>query len=407
MADDVKVKFGGDFTDVPKGAEAAVNSAGTVFKNWIGEYAKGLKNKLASAFSLDNIVSKFVEGIGEQFQKFKEIDNMARKLGVTRVELQQFSKLGKEFNIDMETMGRSIAFANKTLGAAAEGNKQAQEKLLRYGFTQKEVMSGSIKSTDVLYKLAEAYERNKKIYGETAASNILAKDTTDSFGRAGADLVTILKEGNEAIKERIRLMNVYTESEVKTGARTARQVEKAEATFKKYTYGSLTSFFGRHMEKFEIFGDLKDIMKEQGLDYAGALNKPGSSIKIAELLTKAGEKRGMDAADLANLISDRYNKPGRRLIASDEEKAFIGFLVNNLNEIQAEKDKEKKPITEEYTPGAKALVASSLQEIGGGDIRSVMAGLGPNDIAENTRRTAVATEHIAAQGPQQSPAKLR
>jgi len=62
MADDVKVKFGGDFTDVPKGAETAVQSAGTIMGKWFGDYAKGLKDKLASAFSLDAIVSRFAEG---------------------------------------------------------------------------------------------------------------------------------------------------------------------------------------------------------------------------------------------------------------------------------------------------------------------------------------------------------
>jgi FKBP-type peptidyl-prolyl cis-trans isomerase (trigger factor) len=51
--------------------------------------------------------------------------------------------------------------------------------LLQLGFTQEQVTSGNIKATDVLYKLAESYEKNKKLYGETIAQNLRAKQTTD------------------------------------------------------------------------------------------------------------------------------------------------------------------------------------------------------------------------------------
>jgi hypothetical protein len=44
-----------------------------------------------------------------------------------------------------------------------------------------------------------------------------------------------------------------------------------------------------------------------------------------------------------------------------------------------------------------ALAASSLQQIGGGDITSVMSGLANNDVASNIARTADATERIANQ----------
>jgi hypothetical protein len=417
MADDVKVKFGGDFTDVPKGAETAVQSAGTIMGKWFGDYAKGLKDKLASAFSLDSIVSKFVSGMGEQLEKFKEIDTLARKLNVTRVELQQFAKLGKDFNLDMETMGRSIAYANKTLGAAAEGNKQAQDKLMRMGFTQKEVTSGNLRATDVLYKLSEAYEKNVKSGNANRAANILAIDTTSTFGRAGADLVTVLKQGNEAMRERIKLMEVYSESEVKTGARLARTIERQKARFEKAVYGKTISRFGAGLE----LGDIRDYISEneetdngifgKSRPYSSSLydtssfdksseyykNNPEKFKELINKIVKSGRKEGISVEDLAEMYSNTET-------SSELETNFFKEIGKSLGELVPKKIEEAVS----SSTGSKALVASSLQEIGGGDIGSVMSGLGPNAIAENTLRTAVATEQIAGQQhAQPPPAKLR
>ena len=404
MADDVKVKFGGDFTDVPKGAETAVQSAGTIMGKWFGDYAKGLKDKLASAFSLDAIVSRFAEGFSASLEKFKEIDTIAKKLNVTRVELQQFAKLGKEFNMDMETMGRSIAFANKTLGAAAEGNKQAQNKLMQMGFTQKEVTSGNLKATEVLYKLAEAYEKNKKIYGEAKASNLLAIDTTNTFGRAGADLVTILKLGNEAMKERIKLMNIYSEAQVRGGARLARQKEKAEAGVQK-VYGDIMGFFGSNLEEVELGKIVSSAKVKSGFEFnlenttksgqEKLIKEQPELIKsIAKNMTEEATKKGINTKDLVDMLKESKFDTNRPLY-----DALAKQIESNI----------KPPTGEtEIKTGTKALVASSLQEIGGGDIGSVMSGLGPNAIAENTLRTAVATEQIAGQQhAQPPPAKLR
>jgi len=345
---------------------------------------------------------------------------LARKLNVTRVELQQFAKLGKDFNLDMETMGRSIAYANKTLGAAAEGNKQAQDKLMRMGFTQKEVTSGNLRATDVLYKLSEAYEKNSKTGNANRAANILAIDTTSTFGRAGADLVTVLKQGNEAMRERIKLMEVYSESEVKAGARLARTIERQKLRFEKAVYGKPAARFGSGLElgdmrdfisnnqmtETDIFG-LKTIpsglrtnaFSTSSFDPASEYykNNPEAYKKLIKDIVKSGRKEGISVEDLAEMYSNTET-------SSKLETNFFKEIGKSLGELVPKKIEEAIS----SSTGSKALVASSLQEIGGGDIGSVMSGLGPNAIAENTLRTAVATEQIAGQQhAQPPPAKLR
>jgi len=409
---DVKVKFGADFSEINEGAETAVKSSGSALNKYFGDFAKGIKDKLAKAFSLDTIVSKFVDGIGEQLEKFKEIDTLSRKLNVSRVELQQFAKIGKEFNIDMATMGRNISFANRVLGASAQGNVTARETLLRLGFTQKEINSGNIKSTEILYKLSEQYDINAKRVGVNAASNILAKNTTDAFGKGSDDLVTILKQGNEALKQRIDLMGVYSESEIRAGAAAARSIERQQNRVKK-VFGKMVAYGGETLELKDLSDMIRDFEESnsstqynRGMFAASPFekssefykDKPGEFNNLIKSIIKSGSAEGMTPADLAEMYANAKTDSSKQMAFYKQiSDAITSLLPKSINDALTE-----------TTGGTKSLVASSLQEIGGGDIGSVMSGLGPNAIAENTLRTAVATEQIAAQGPAQTqPAKLR
>lgn len=404
MADDVKVKFGGDFSEIDKDAKSASKRIGTALGGWVGEYASDIKEKLKEAFSLEKIFSKYVDGVKAYFQKFEDLDTMSKKLGVTAVELQQFGQLGKETGIEMEQMGQSIAYANRMIGSMKD-NDRIRKMMLDLGFSVEQVTSANIKSLDVLYKLADAYEKTKETSGEVIANNELAKNSSDVFGRSAYNLNGIIKEGTTALKERIETMKVFSDAEVKAGARASKMSKRGAETFEKYTYGAVASFIGTQGAKFEIFDKLKEIMAKEGVDYSTALTTKGSQIKIAESLTKEGKRMGLDASDLSELISSRYNKIGRRLIAGSDEKAFIGFLVNNLNEIQKEidtKSNETKSGIGAFA-GQTVLSASSLQQIGGGDVSSVLAGSTTQNIESNTLRTANAVEKIANEGTQPQP----
>ena len=55
-----------------------------------------------------------------------------------------------------------------------------------------------------------------------------------------------------------------------------------------------------------------------------------------------------------------------------------------------------------------ALAASSLQQIGGGDINSVMSGLATNQIADNTLRMANTLDQMAGkEAPKPGPQTLK
>jgi len=408
MADDVKVKFGGDFTDVPKGADSAGKLAGTAIAASFKEYTKSLTSSLASFFSVSNLVGTFASNFSAALEKFREIDQLSRQLGVSRVELQKFSKLGAEVGISMETMARSIGFANKTIGAAQMSAGAQRQSLIDLGFTLEQITGGHIKATDVMFKLAEAYDKNKN-------SNNLAKQTTEVFGRAGQELTRILKGGNVELQERIRLMQVYNEQAVRGGAATARYLEKAEKKLKYHFGGKQAERLGFEMMSAQLEDVESQTRKEMGIKGRVGIQEMRESGQFPEFykkLLKNAAKVGMKPEDVLSVIETQTDQAG--FTTSEKAKgelAVLGSFLRNTVE-QEERDRNKKTLSDTGdlvdlgAGGAKeplALLSSSLQAIGGGDISSVMSGLGANEVAENTKRTADGVQKLVEKNVDQTP----
>jgi hypothetical protein len=400
MADDVKVKFGGDFSDIDKDAQSASKRIGTALGAWVGDYAESISSKIKNAFSLESIMGKFFENFTAAMDKMFEIDNLSKKLGVGRKELQQFSKLGAEVGIDMETMGRSIQFANKTLGNL-EKNEGARKKLLEFGYTTEQVNSKNIKAIDLIYKLSESYEKNQKIMTDASATNELAANATMFFGRAGQELNPIIKMGNEALKERVKLMRTYSDEAIIGASVTKRMVEKGQKTFNYYFGGRAAEVFGQQTSMNYV----EELEKKTKEEYKAETGKNISQKELVKRMSaKAKAEENMSPEELAlieNMISQRWFK-------SDKDKTHALAMQEGFTDLDWQ-EKHKKPTTETKTDTMVALAASSLQQIGGGDVSSVLAGSTTKDVAENTLRTANAVEQIASQGeapePQTSVAK--
>lgn len=408
MSDDVKVKFGGDFTDVPKGADSAGKIAGTAIAASFKEYTKSLSSSIASFFSVSNLIGTFSSNFSAALDKFREIDQLSRQLGVSRVELQKFGKLGAEVGISMETMAKSIGYANKTIGAAQMGAGAQRQSLLDLGFTFEQITGGHIKATDVMFKLAEAYDKNKN-------ANNLAKQTTEVFGRSGQELTRILKDGNVELQERIRLMNVYNEQAVRGGAATARFIEVAEKKFKYHFGGKQAERLGFELMSQEYSNVALQTRKEMGLKGDVGIQEMRESGRFPEFyqkLLKNAAKKGMKPEDLLTVAETQTDQAG--FFTSEKTKegwAVLGAFLRNTVE-QEEKERKKKTLAESGdivglgTAGSNqyiSLITSSLQALGGGDISSVMSGLGANEVAENTKRTADGVQKLVEKNVDQTP----
>jgi len=397
MADDVKVKFGGDFSEIDKDAKSASNRIGTALGGWVDEYQKEVKHKLKEAFSLGNIAEKFYEGVKEYLQKFEDIDNLAKKLGVTRVELQQFGLLGKETGVDMETMGAAIAYANRQLGGMKENDK-IRKLMLDLGFSVEEVTSANIRSLDVLYKLADAYEKTKEKSGEVIANNELAKNSSDLFGRSAYNLNGIIKEGTTALKERIDTMKLFSETEVKAAANASKMIKHGEEMIKDKIYGKSVSFYARLAANTDLAGFAgsggmigKTLEETKMGSFEDAMKSPEMMKKFAKELSRQGKRKGYENDTLVDLITTRMDWS---VGMTESKKKFWEALQGQLKSLDEENKLAQKTATVGMPPAGQTSVmaASSLQQIGGGDVSSVM---GVYSVADNIRITAENTTKMA------------
>lgn len=390
MADDVKVKFGGDFSDLAKGAQDAAQKAGTALTGWVSDFGSSLKRSLASALSLDALVSSAISNAKEHMGKMNELDIMSKSLGVGSEDLQRFAEMGKLAGLSMDQMGKALQNANRLIAQAAVGNKGSQEALKQMGFTQEQVTSNQIKALDIVYKLGEGFKKNGN-------EVITAAKATAAFGEAGAGMVDVLRQGNDAIRERIRLMQVFTEEEVKSSARTAKIVDRGTARL-KYIFGG---FAAEAMGEAEVDTMLKQsrTAAEKTLNIGSPedfnkrwQNESGFRSKYIGELSKEAATRGVDLHEMIASMKREQERKGKHATQEGNEVIMGLTAMSNQEAYAKQKQLGESRFLSAATP---VLAASSLQQIGGGDVASVMSGLYTGSIEENTKRTADATEKIA------------
>jgi hypothetical protein len=399
MADDVKVKFGGDFTDVPKGAEAAATAAGTKLKSWFSEGITSMMSSIGSAFAAQALFDKLKENLEKASEYFKELNHAIKTTGASGDEFQRVAYLGKTVGVTMESVGRAMGFFAKNMGAASK-DAHGHGKILReLGFTNEQITSGNISATEVLAALAEQFKK-------TGNEAILASNSMSLFGRGGREMLPIIQKGKDAILEQAKSLKVYSNMELEAAETSERAGEQRSATYAKY-WKDLTVFMGkgdaRRIAK-NVLEDVRSDMLKEGKNPAGENSEEYNQRVIKQL---QGKGVGLEVQKYAfEQLQKNYGGGRFRPFESKEfQESFPGLMQALEKTKKEEKPAEVKAST---VSNVAALAASSLQQIGGGDITSVMSGLTNNEIADNTRRTADATERIAGkEAPKPGPQTLR
>ena len=368
MADDIKVKFGGDFSDLSKGAKEAAEAAGVAMTSSFSSFTSKLSSSFIAAIGVGSVATTLFHNIFESFAKFKELDSMSRKLGVSAEDLQKFGRIGKEAGVDMETMGRGIAFANKFIGAAqlgVEGNVKTLEKL---GFTQTQINAGNVKAADVIMALAKSYE-------ETKSETIAAAQAQSVFGKTGLEMVGVIKQGTEALKEQLAVEARFTNEEVKRGALMEKRIEKGKKFLDYHLGEKQASTIGYISERIDVVQALRSTGVSpapfgMGNENEFMRDKEKFNSVVAGILSES-KRLGLSLTSVSDILYDYGQDWGMN------GKFYTAVSAKIYEEAQRqEKDKPAKvEISEIATEPTKALVTSSLQSIGGGDITSVYAGV--------------------------------
>jgi hypothetical protein len=219
-------------------------------------------------------------------------------------------------------------------------------------------------------------------------------------------MVSILRQGNEAIRERIRLMAIYSEEAVRAGRRANDAIERGEKIFYRETVGAAFGTLGGAAQSMEMRSLISKTKQELGIGSGGAevqnINPTKSELadmnskqmaKFTEALLKNAAGKGINAQDVADFFKRKSETQ-----AGQETRTISARLASfaQLSAVEEENLKKKQLGESRFLSSATpVLAASSLQQIGGGDVSSVTTGLLGNSIENNTRRTADATEKIA------------
>ena len=396
MADDVKVKFGGDFTDVAKGAGDAVNRAGSSLTSWFSDFRKSTEASILSSLALSNIFSNFVKGAAEALQYFREMDLTLKRFGGSGdAQFQQLAKYGKEVGVSMETVARTTNYFNKVRNEAAKGNQTYVSILKQYGFTQKEIAAGNISAIEVLGRLADAYDK-------TGYEGLVGEKAMNLFGIRGKELTAIFKNGRESLEAFTKSMGTMSRESVSKLSETQAAIERFQRSLKEtFAQGLGIVAVGRQKREIETYLQVSQQQAFGRTWYGGYGAKPALGGTMAQQ-TKS------DAAQIVTLLEDNVDlvkqaaKRAKTRLNPDEDmfdrlKEYRLSLSDALDAQvkRMESKTEKKPGLD--IPLVKELLtSSSLQAIGGGDISSVLSGTIQANMLTAMQETAANTGKIAA-----------
>jgi hypothetical protein len=383
MADDVKVKFGGDFTDVSKGAGEAVNKAGGALSSWFSEFNKSTVASMTSAMALSSIFGKFTESLSNTLKTARGIDDAFKRFGTGKSsqEFQLLARYGAEVGVSMEAVGRTMNYFAKVNDAAAKGSESHRAVLRSLKFSEDEVTKGKVSAVEVLRRLSDEYDRT----GNEALS---AQRAVQLFGLQGEQLSAIYKNGKISLDEFTKAVTLMSDATVSSLAKTERRVERAKRTMADLsgiTFGEI----GLEGSVTKAEGTVIETMSGQYGQTGGTPEQEGRSIG-AQIYSDLKDDEDALAKALEMLRDyerdDWFTSEKKAITAEEAVKTMLSLM---------KEEKKSQPEGPPLLNAARVMAVSSLQEIGGGDVNSVLSGTyqtsmldAANKTAENTRKLA-------------------
>jgi len=368
--------------------------AGGALSSWYGEFNKSMTSSILGSMALSSIFGKFTAGVSEALHYFRELDLTMRRIGGSGAEFQQLAGVGKQVGVSMEGVGRSLNFFNKYVGQAAQGSKTHTDALMKMGYTQDQIKRGEVSAIEVIAKMADEYDK-------TGNDTIVAAKAMEMFGRQGSQLIPIIKMGSEELKNMTKEMTVYSEETIRRLSETEHKMEKFKKTLEKVFYrapliGLSNLSGGIEMEQ------LVDKSVENAIE-GGGTTKQSARSAYNYIKSEVGENT-VALRDAMVEARKQYESTKGKLFASTERKETARELVDILNrEIERIEKAPKKETAVEQAAGAAALTASTLQNIGGGDISSIYSGVSVQEAQLAAQEQTAANTGVLASQAKEGP----
>lgn len=374
MADDVKVKFGGDFSGVSKGANDAAAQAGSALAKSMADKVTAIGASIAGLFAIGSVASKVFEGFKSGIAYMHELNLAITRTGQSSGEFQKLAYAGKEAGVSMDIVGRGLTEANKALERAKK-DQQTRNLFASLGMDAGKLEAGTYTATEALLVLADQWDKFGNVQKTRAGAVAL-------FGKYGEGMVPIIQQGRSAIEEQTASVREQTRAEILGAA----AIEKKVAALERYT------------KQMERLAAAQTGVAKVGIDFATEFDalkqmKRRTPEKYAE---QYGERTPAQVA--AEKMSAEYK--AKFGINAEEMAIIMNQALKNTAGVEAEAKAEFDRLSKKYVEEraarparppeelAGALSASSLQAIGAGDIASVQTGTYNTQMLDATREIA-------------------
>jgi chemotaxis protein histidine kinase CheA len=188
---------------VPVGVDNAAFKTGL---NECREYAKDFAGEVKGMFVGAFAVGAVIEGFKSFVEEMAKVEDRAKRFGETTETIQRVGYAAKLAGADMDLVARALSKITIASGQAATGGGEMSDKWEKAGLEAKKF--ASLGMQDQLIELSEAWEKaNGNTEKQVAIMGIL--------GNRAQDLIPLLSEGPEGLKEKMAEASVASDSTVK------------------------------------------------------------------------------------------------------------------------------------------------------------------------------------------------
>jgi hypothetical protein len=370
MASEIVVTVGADTTQLEKGLQdvakqgSKASTQATSFASILGR-AYGIGQMLMSAIMpIFDFMMKYAE-------KARELRNISVATGVPTEQLQKWNVVAQNAGMSLSTLSHSMAEFNKKMGDAKIRGSEANAALTKLGFGMKDIGKESLRYQDALYALADAHKA-----GTDNAT--LMHYGTQLFGSSFEQMLPLVKQGSGELKKQLENVATAEEENARGAARFADMMTRVGAILES------------------VFIDIVGTMQNLGEGLADAIDNFANSLwynfkgwfgNREQMLKDAADAtyRNRSSGHTAEEDKQYYEDLAWRYSMGDDEKEIF---LDRIKELQGGADGKKlSPLGLSEAQGA-----SSLQQMGGGDIASAIAFTPMERIATATEQTAANTD---------------
>lgn len=184
------------------------------FKHQIGDLAK----EFGGAFAAGGILA----GIEHLLTKFDDLKDRAENLEISTDFLQGLQHIaGKDAVGGTETFNRAIGELANKLGAAKEGSKEAIATFEKFGITLSQIES--LNTEEMFYQIADKIKA-------TEDPAIRVTEAFELMGKSGKNLVGVLANGSESLKNMVDQVDKLDIDKIKALAEAKERLEDIENT---------------------------------------------------------------------------------------------------------------------------------------------------------------------------------